>query len=134
MPRAPLIALTLAAAVAAAAGAAVARSGSDGSRAAARASSPLLAVLPYRVPLQLAALDPNTLRPRGAARVEVGHRSCARRSGGEACWSIPPWSLAGGRLAIARNRDQAVRSIRVIDPSGPRLREDIPLTGGPIGL
>jgi hypothetical protein len=131
MPRALLIALTLVAAAAVAA--ILARSGPARSRPAG-ASSPLLAVLPYRVPLQVARLDPKTLRPRGSARVDVGYRSCAPREGGEACWSIPPWSLAGGRLAVASNRDQAVRSIRVVDAAGPRLRANIPLTGGPVGL
>src|SRR4051794_17875450 len=130
--RASLIALTLTAAAAAVTLAAGGPQRGGGHPAA--AGGPLLAVLPSRVPLQLARVDPATLRVRGSTRVEVGYMGCAPRQGGRACWSIPPWSRLGGRLAVARNRTDAVRSIRVIDASGPRLRADIPLTGGPVGL
>src|SRR5215470_9570755 len=87
VPRTPLIALSVVAAVAAV-GLGAARGGSTATVAAARAPGPLLAVLPGRVPLQLARLDPKTLRPRPAPRVDVGYPGCAPRQGGEACWSI----------------------------------------------
>src|SRR5687767_11347452 len=53
----------------------------------------------------LVRVDPRTLRARSGRRIGVGSMGCAARSGGEACWAIPPWSASPDRslLAVARN-------------------------------
>jgi len=125
----------------AAAAAALAVAASSGERPAARAApaaarGPLLGVREARGRLQLARLDPATLAPRGTARLDVGRPGCAPRSGGEACWAIPPWSLSPGetRLAIARNERDSARTLRLVDVEGLRAVADVPLRGGPVGL
>src|SRR4051812_5396862 len=131
-----LLALMVAAATAALALAAASCGRPTVPGAAATAPAPLLGVLAERGELKLARLDPVTLRPRGSARLAVGTPGCAPRSGGEACWSLPPWSLSAGgtRLAIARNERHSARTLRVVDVERLRAVADVRLRGGPVGL
>jgi hypothetical protein len=86
-------------------------------------------------PLRLARIDPGTLRPLPGKRISVGSGGCAPRSGGEACWSIPPWTVSPDRslLAVGRNERRGVRSLRVIDPKRMRVVADIRVGGGAVG-
>jgi hypothetical protein len=136
MPRWPFLALAIAAVTAVAAAVVSAGGRAPATGAAATASGPLLGVLTERGELELARLDPATLRPRRGPRLAVGRPGCAARSGGEACWSLAPWSLSPGRtrLAIARNDRDSARTLRVVDVERVRAVADVPLRGGPVGL
>jgi hypothetical protein len=69
-------------------------------------------------------------------RVDVGSEGCAPRAGGTACWSPAPWSFSSERsiLAVARNDDGVVRSLRLVDVAQLHVAADIPLSGGAVGL
>jgi hypothetical protein len=107
-----------------------------GAAAAAPAGAPLLGLVGERPPMRLAHVDPTTLGPAAGTRVEVGSGGCAPRTGGEACWSIPPWTFSPDRavLAVARNTQYAARSLRLVDVRSMRVRADIRIPGGgPVG-
>jgi hypothetical protein len=93
--------------------------------------SPPLAISDKR----LVHVDPQTLAPLPGPRVDVGSGGCASRGGGEACWSIPPWSFSPdfSRLAVVRNGRFAVRSLRLVDVAGLRVAADLRVAGGPVG-
>jgi hypothetical protein len=94
------------------------------------AGSPPLAISDRR----LVQVDPLTLAPEGR-RIDAGSGGCASRGGGEACWSIPPWSFSPGasRLVLARNGRFALRSLRFVEVRGLRVAGDMRLPGGPVG-
>ena len=86
---------------------------------------------------ELARVDPRTLRPRAASRVGLGSEGCAPRSGGQACFNIPPWSFSPDRstLAVARHETGVVRGLRLVDLARMRTLTDIPISpSGAIGL
>jgi hypothetical protein len=87
-------------------------------------------------PQRLVRIDPDTLRPRGDTGVGVGSAGCAARSGGQACWTIPPWSFSPDRtlLAVARNHRTAARSLRLVRIGRMRVEADVPIAGGAVGL
>lgn len=81
---------------------------------------------------ELVRVDPGTLRPLAGKRIEAGSGGCAGRSGGTACWSMPPWALSPARtlLALARNGHG---DLRVVNVRRMRVAADIELAGGPVG-
>jgi hypothetical protein len=83
----------------------------------------------------LARIDPDTMRPKRGRRVSVGSGGCAPSSGGQACWTLPPWSFAPHRplLALALHEQGVARSLRVVDVRRMRVTADLPLAGGAIG-
>jgi hypothetical protein len=107
-----------------------------GAVAARQASSALLGVVLQPPEAELTRVDPRTLRPLPGRRIAVGSGGCAPRAGGEACFGVPPWSHSpdGSRLALGRNGDRGVRSLRVVDVERRRVTADLPLEGGPLGL
>ena len=135
-----LTALVLAATVAAVVAAGASRPGPvqrpTGVFAAAAPFPPLLGVVTERRRQQLVRVDPQTLRPRGGPRVDLGSEGCAPRSGGQACWQVPPWSFSpdGSRVAVARHERGEVRSLRVVDVARRRVAADVPIAGGAVGL
>ena len=96
---------------------------------------PLLGIVGGGQAQELARIDPDTLRPKGR-RVGVGSVGCASSSGGQACWTLPPWSFAprGRLLAVAWNDQALARSLRVVDARRMRVRANVPLAGGAVGL
>jgi hypothetical protein len=81
---------------------------------------------------ELVRVDSGTLQPLAGKRIEAGSGGCAGRSGGTACWRMPPWTLSPARtlLALARNGHGDLRLVNL----GPmRVAADIELEGGPIG-
>ena len=99
-------------------------------------STPLLGIVGKPEKQQLARIDPATLRARPGPRVGVGSEGCASSTGGSACWGIPPWSFSPGRslLALARHDRGMPRSLRIVDVRRMRVRADLPITGGAVGL
>ncbi len=97
---------------------------------------PLLGVVSVGQQQRLARIDPDTLRPRPGRRVELGSQGCASRSGGTACWPIPPWSFSPNRslLAVARNDGGLARSLRLVDVRGMRVAGGVRIAGGAVGL
>lgn len=97
---------------------------------------PLLGIVGRGPAQALARIDPDRLRAQGPRRIGVGSGGCASSSGGQACWTLPPWSFAphGRLLAIARNDQALARSLRVVDVRRMRVRADVPLSGGAVGL
>lgn len=95
-------------------------------------SSPQLSQLLGFTNASLVRIDPQSLEPLPGNGIRVGSGGCAPRSGGTACWSVPPWSVSpnGRRLAIVRN-DAA--SLRLIDVASMRVTADIRIAGGAIG-
>src|SRR5437763_13802068 len=93
--------------------------------------SPPLAIFGKR----LARVDAQTLGRLPGARIDAGSGGCASREGGEACWSIPPWSFSPGssRLALARNTRFGLRSLRLVDVRRMSVLADMRLPGGPVG-
>ena len=93
--------------------------------------SPPLAIFGKR----LARVDAQTLALLPGARIDAGSGGCASRGGGEACWSIPPWSFSpdASRLALARNTRFGLRSVRLVDVPRMRVLADLRLPGGPVG-
>jgi hypothetical protein len=85
---------------------------------------------------RLVRIDPKRLRPRPGSRIGVGSAGCAARSGGQACWTIPPWSFSPDRtlLAVARNDGTAARSLRLVQIGRMRVVADVPIVGGAVGL
>jgi hypothetical protein len=124
MPRMPLLALALAVSVATAAARA---SGDTG-------AAPLLGMV-QGAALELARIDPQTLQPVAGPRVVVGSGGCASRNGGEACWTVPPWTFSpdGTLLAVARNAGAGTPSLRIVDVAGMRVTDDVPVSGGVVG-
>jgi hypothetical protein len=103
------------------------------------AAPPLPALLGFAADRQrpgLASIDPQTLEPRSGRRIEVGSEGCAPRGGGSSCWTVAPWSFSPGRsrLALARNGEGVVRSLRIVDVARLRVTTDIALSGGAVGL
>lgn len=135
-----MAAVSLLAAVAAAAAVGLTRAGSSPpgvpSVYAATPFPPLLGIVGEGQAQALARIDPGTLRPQGGRRVGVGSGGCASSSGGQACWTLPPWSFAPHErlLAVARNDQALARSLRVVDVRRMRVRADVPLAGGAVGL
>src|SRR5437763_4924240 len=84
---------------------------------------------------QLARVDSQTLGRLPGARIDAGSGGCASREGGEACWSVPPWSFSPGssRLALARNTRFGLRSLRLVDVRRMSVLADMRLPGGPVG-
>jgi hypothetical protein len=99
-------------------------------------TTPLLGFVGARQQQQLARIDPATLHPRPGRRVGVGSEGCASSMGGSACWGIPPWSFSPDRrmLALARHDRGMPRSLRVIDVQRMRVRADVAIVGGAVGL
>jgi hypothetical protein len=97
---------------------------------------PLLGIVGKGEAQELARIDPDTLRAQGRRRVVVGFGGCASRSGGQACWTLPPWSFAPHQrlLALARNDQAVARSLRIVDVRRMRVRADVPLAGGAVGM
>jgi hypothetical protein len=100
------------------------------------APSPLLGVVFQRRGGELARVDRRTLRALPGRRIAVGSGGCVPRSGGQACFGVPPWTLSqdGSRLALGRNESLGVRSLRLVDVARMRVTEDLRLSGGPVGL
>lgn len=99
-------------------------------------SAPLLGLVSTPTgPMRLARLAPETLQSLPGKALEAGSGGCARRSGGEACWTAPPWSFSpdGRLLALARNARFTARSLRLVDVEGARVSADVPLGGQPVG-
>lgn len=97
---------------------------------------PLLGIVGEGRAQALARIDPDTLRARGGRRVRVGEGGCAPSSGGQACWALPPWSFAprAPLLALARNDQVLTPSLRVVDVRRMRVRAEVPLASGAVGL
>jgi hypothetical protein len=140
MRRSSLAALSLLAAVVAAAAVGLPRAGpgppATPSVYAATPLPPLLGIVGKGEAQELARIDPETLLAQGRRRVGVGSGGCASRSGGQACWTLPPWSFAPHErlLALARNEHAGARSLRVVDVRRMRVRTDVPLAGGAVGM
>jgi hypothetical protein len=85
---------------------------------------------------RLVRIGPDTLRPRSGRGIGVGSAGCAARSGGQACWTIPPWSFSPDRtlLAVARNDGTAARSLRLVRIGQMSVVADVPIAGGAVGL
>jgi len=98
-------------------------------------SAQLLGMVGEGQPLRLVPIDPQTLRPLAGKGTEVGSGGCASREGGEACWTVPPWSFSpdGTLLAVARNERTALRSVRLVDVEHLRVTRDLRLGSGAIG-
>lgn len=103
--------------------------------AAAGSPNPLLGIVGEQQSRKLVRVDPQELRPLAGQRIEVGSGGCAPRAGGEACWTIPPWTFSPDRvvLAVARNSQFAVRSLRLVDVRSMRVTTDVRVPGGPVG-
>jgi hypothetical protein len=103
--------------------------------AAAGSASPLLGIVGEQQSRTLVHVDPQELRAVPGRSVDVGSGGCAPRTGGEACWSIPPWTFSPERavLAVARNEHAATRSLRLVDVRSMRVRADIRIPGVPVG-
>jgi hypothetical protein len=97
---------------------------------------PLLGVVSEDRRPRLVRVDPQTLRPRNGRSVDLGSEGCAPRSGGQACWQVPPWSFSPDRslVAVARHEAGVVRSLRLVDVARRRVAADVPLAGGAVGL
>ena len=142
MPRRSLIGLALMLAVVATAVAGLACSASAprlppaDTAAAPPPRTPLLGIVGGRRQQQLARIDPATLRARPGPRIGVGSEGCASSTRGSACWGIPPWSFSPDRrmLAVARHDGGMPRSLRIVDVGRMRVREDLPIVGGAVGL
>ena len=138
MPRSSLAAIALVAAVAGAVGLSRSDRGSPATGLPVEQPPypPLLGVVSKRQPAQLVRVDPDSLRPRPGARVAVGSEGCAPRSGGSACWGVPPWSYSPDRslLAVARHEAGVVRSVRIVDVARMRVDAEVPILGGGVGL
>jgi hypothetical protein len=95
------------------------------------AESPLLGV----VSGLLVRTDPHTLERLPGAAIGLGDGGCAPRGGGEACWTVPPWSFSPDRrrVALALNDRLDARSLRLVDVARMRVSAEIPLRGGAIG-
>lgn len=80
----------------------------------------------------LVRIDPQSLQPLPGNGIRVGSGGCAPRSGGTACWSIPPWTVSpnGHGLAVVRN-DAA--SLQLVDVDRMRVTANIRIAGGAIG-
>lgn len=104
--------------------------------AAARPSPQLLGIVSDARQRRLAEVDPDTLRPRPGPQIDVGSEGCASRSGGQACWGVPPWSFSPDRslVAVARHDGGVVRSLRLVDVARMRVTVDVPIAGGAVGL
>jgi hypothetical protein len=96
--------------------------------------APLLALVPELG--ALARIDPRSLRPLPGRRIDAGSGGCVPRSGGQACFMVPPWTRSpdGSRLAVARNRRRTIHSLRLVDVKRLRVNADLRLAGGPVGL
>jgi hypothetical protein len=107
-----------------------------GAQATAPLVGPLLGIVSERRRGWLVRVDPDTLRPRRGARIDVGGEGCVPRSGGSACSFLPPWSVSPdrSRLALARHEAGVLRSLRLIDIRRLRVTADVRLKGGAIGL
>ena len=103
--------------------------------AATSSASPLLGMVGDRGSLELAQIDPQTLQPGADRRIVVGSGGCASRSGGEACWTVPPWTFSPDRtfLAVARNSGADAPSLRIVDVARMGATASIPVPGGPVG-
>jgi hypothetical protein len=138
MPRRSVAAILLVAAAAGAIGLSRSDTGSraTGLPAAEPPYPPLLGVVTKRQEALLVRVDPDSLRPRPGARVAVGSEACAPRSGGSACWGVPPWSYSPDRslLAVARHEAGVVRSVRIVDVARMRVDAEVPILGGAVGL
>lgn len=95
----------------------------------------LLGMVGERPPLSLVRLDPQTLQPLAGRPIAVGSGGCAPRQGGQACWTVPPWSFSPDRalLAVARNDRLAASAVRIVDVGRMRVAADLRLGGGPVG-
>ena len=140
MPRRSLAALIAVALVVAGAALGLTRSESSPSAlpsayAPAEPFPPLLGIVGKGQGQELARIDPGTLRPRRGRRVRVGSGGCAPSSGGQACWSLPPWSFAPHRslLALAPHEHGVLRSLRIVDVRRMRVAGEVPLGGGAAG-
>jgi hypothetical protein len=103
--------------------------------AASGSASPLLGIVGEWQSRKLVHVDSQELQPRSGQHVDVGSGGCAPRSGGEACWGIPPWTFSPDRavLAVARNNQFAVRSLRLVDVASMRVTADVRVPGRPVG-
>jgi hypothetical protein len=81
---------------------------------------------------QLVRVDSRTLQAVPGKRIDAGSGGCAGRSGGTACWTMPPWTLSPARtvLALARNGHG---DLRLVNLSRMQVAADIELAGGPVG-
>jgi len=80
----------------------------------------------------LVRVDPQSLQPLPGNAIRVGSGGCAPRSGGTACWGIPPWTVSpnGQGLAVVRN-DAA--SLLLVDVDRMRVTASIRPGGGAVG-
>jgi hypothetical protein len=138
--RKSLLAALLLAAAATAAVVGIARPGPSSPETAPAAAAapfpPLLGIVPDGQQQGLVRIDPDTLRPRRGRRVGVGSEGCAPSSGGQACWTVPPWSFSPdeSRLAVGRHDQGVARSLRIVDVDRLRVAADIPIADGAVGL
>lgn len=100
----------------------------------ARAASPesLPALVADQRGTKLVRVDSRTLQALPGTRIEAGSGGCAGRSGGTACWTMPPWTFSPGRtlVALARNGHG---DVRIVNVARMRVTADIRV-GGSIGL